>query len=203
MELTYHKIPGWFNYTDSYAQLASNLPDGSKIVEIGSFMGRSTHFLATAFWNANKENVKIYCIDTWEGSGKEHAHLNLDKMYDIFRNNLRFFIGREIVIPLQGRSDNQEFLDRFEDGSIDAISIDGSHTYDDVCDDIDNWWPKLKPDGVMIGDDYYLESVQQAVADTFRKMNIDNRIYVNSASERTWYVAKNGNAEGYYKGIPK
>ena len=55
----------------------------------------------------------------------------------------------------------------------------------------------------MIGDDYYLESVQQAVADTFRKMNIDNRIYVNSASERTWYVAKNGNAEGYYKGIPK
>jgi len=104
---------------------------------------------------------------------------------------------------LQGRSDNQEFLDRFEDGSIDAISIDGSHTYDDVCDDIDNWWPKLKPDGVMIGDDYYLESVQQAVADTFRKMNIDNRIYVNSASERTWYVAKDGNAEGYFKGIPK
>ena len=74
MELTYHKIPGWFNYTDSYAQMASNLPDEAKIVEIGSFLGRSTHFLCTAFWNANKENVKIYCIDTWEGSGKEHAH---------------------------------------------------------------------------------------------------------------------------------
>ena len=89
---------GWSEYQG--AQLASNLPDESKIVEIGSFMGRSTSFLATSFWNANKEKVKIYCIDTWEGSGKEHAHLDLSNMYEIFKENLRFFVGREMVIPL-------------------------------------------------------------------------------------------------------
>lgn len=203
MELTYHKIPGWFNYIDSYAQLASNLPDESRIVEIGSFMGRSTSFLATSFWNANKEKVKIYCIDTWEGSGKEHAHLDLSNMYEIFKENLRFFVGREMVIPMQGRSDNQDFLDRFEDGSLDAVCVDGAHTYDEVCDDIKNWWPKLKPDGVMIGDDYNWKSVNQAVNDTFKEMKIDNQIWMNSATEYTWYVAKNGNAEPYKKAIPK
>lgn len=203
MELKYHNIPGWFNYIDSYAQLASNLPDGSTIIEIGSFMGRSTSFLATAFWNANKENVKIYCIDTWEGSGKEHAHLDLSTMYDIFKENLKFFIGRNMVIPLRGRSDNQDFLDKFEDGSVDAVSVDGAHTYDEVKDDVKNWWPKLKPDGVMIGDDYNWESVNKAVGDAFKELKITQELWVNKSTEYTWYVAKNGNAEPYKKAIPK
>ena len=124
-------------------------------------------------------------------------------MYETFRENLQFFIGREMVIPLQGRSDNQEFLDRFEDGSLDAISVDGAHTYDEVKDDILNWWPKLKPDGVMIGDDYNWESVKQAVNDSFTQLNVPNEIWVNSSTEYTWYVAKNGDAESYKKKIPK
>lgn len=203
MEYTYHQIPGWFNYQDSYAQLASNLPDGATVVEIGSFMGRSTSFLATAFWNANKQKVKIYCIDTWEGSGQEHAHLDLSKMYHTFRDNLQFFIGREMVIPLQGRSDNQAFLDRFEDGSIDAVSVDGAHTYDEVKDDILNWWPKIKPDGIMIGDDYNWQSVQQAVNDAFKELNMKKEVWCNKSTEFTWYTAKNGDAEPWKKAIPK
>ena len=108
-----------------------------------------------------------------------------------------------MVIPLQGRSDSQEFLDRFEDGSLDAICVDGAHTYDEVCDDIKNWWPKLKPDGVIIGDDYNWESVKQAVNDSFTQLNVPNEIWVNSSTEYTWYVAKNGDAESYKKKIPK
>lgn len=203
MELKYHSIPGWFNYIDSYAQLASNLPDKSTVIEIGSFMGRSTSFLATAFWNAGKENVNIYCIDTWEGSGKEHAHLDLSNMYDTFKENLKFFIGRNMVIPLRGRSDNADFLAKFEDGSVDAVCIDGAHTYDEVKDDIYNWWPKLKADGVMIGDDYNWESVNKAVNDSFREMGLKQELWVNKSVEYTWYCAKDGNAEPYKKAIPK
>ena len=138
-----------------------------------------------------------------KGAEKNTLTIDLSRMYETFSENLRFFIGSEIVIPMQGRSDNQAFLDRFEDGSLDAVCVDGAHTYDEVCDDIKNWWPKLKPDGVMIGDDYNWKSVNQAVNDTFKEMKIDNQIWMNSATEYTWYVAKNGNAEPYKKAIPK
>ena len=106
MKQTYFKIPGWFNYAEAYDQIVDQIPDDGKIVEIGSFLGRSTHYLATSLMNANKEQVKIYCVDTFEGSS-EHSPLKLPKDFlYMFKENLKFFIGREMVIPCQGRSDD-------------------------------------------------------------------------------------------------
>ena len=52
MKQTYFKIPGWFNYSETYDIIVDQIPDDGKIVEIGSFLGRSTHYLATALVNA-------------------------------------------------------------------------------------------------------------------------------------------------------
>ena len=78
MKQTYFNIPGWFNYSETYDMIVDQIPDDGKIVEIGSFLGRSTHYLATSLMNANKEQVKIYCVDTFEGSS-EHVSLKLPK----------------------------------------------------------------------------------------------------------------------------
>jgi len=170
MKHTYFKIPGWCNYTETYDMIVDEIADDGKIVEIGSFLGRSTHYLATALVNANKENVKVYCVDTFEGS-TEHAALKLPKDFShIFKENLQYFIGRNMVIPCQGRSDSKEILDKFEDSSIDYVMVDGAHEYEPVMDDIQNWWPKLKPTGTMFGDDYLLESVKQAVPNALNKL---------------------------------
>ena len=167
MKQTYFHIPGWFNYAEAYDQIVDEIADDGKIVEIGSFLGRSTHYLATSLMNANKENVKIYAVDTFQGSS-EHISLKLPKdFYSMFRDNLKFFIGREMVIPCQGRSDSKEILDKFDDGSLDYIMVDGAHEHEAVMDDIENWWPKLKPDGVMFGDDFNLEAVEMAVKKNF------------------------------------
>jgi len=109
MEYTYHQIPGWFNYQDSYAQLASNLPDGATVVEIGSFMGRSTSFLATAFWNANKQNVKAilrYLLrrQSWSPFSPEpieFAELNFDFHPSSVRkwlNETGFDVKRQLTV---------------------------------------------------------------------------------------------------------
>ena len=76
MKHSYFKIPGWFNYSETYDMIVDQIPEDGKIVEIGSFLGRSTHYLATSLVNANKEDVKIYCVDTFAGSS-EHANLKL------------------------------------------------------------------------------------------------------------------------------
>jgi len=189
MKHSYFKIPGWFNYSETYDIIVDQIKDDGKIVEIGSFLGRSTHYLATALYNAGKENVKIYSVDTFTGSS-EHASLNIPKDFSsTFKQNLEFFIEKGMVVVCQGRSDDPRILEQFEESSIDYIMVDGAHEYEPVMDDIRNWWPKLKNDGVMFGDDYSLASVAEAVNVTLSDLKITG-LGVNMSHEQTWYTGK-------------
>ena len=43
---------------------------------------------------------------------------------------------------------------QFEDASIDFVYIDARHTYDAVMEDLEAWWPKVRPGGIVAGEDY-------------------------------------------------
>jgi hypothetical protein len=64
------------------------------------------------------------------------------------------------------------------------IYIDASHDYISVKEDINLWLPKLKPGGVICGDDYILgwPGVIQAVDEVFGKENI------NVVGYQQWWV---------------
>jgi predicted O-methyltransferase YrrM len=177
------------------------IDNDGKILEIGSFMGRSTHYLATSLYNAEKFDVKIYALDTFEGSS-EHANIKLPKDFShMFRENLKFFIGRDVVRVCQGRSDDKKILDKFEDNFFDYIMVDGAHEYEAVKSDVENWWPKLKDDGVMFGDDVELKSVLEGMKAGLRTNGVP--MYgCNNGREQTWYCSKNGENEQFEKLIP-
>ena len=103
-----------------------------------------------------------------------------------------------MVIPYQGRSDSEDILSKFEDGSINYIMIDGAHEHEPVLDDIENWWPKLKSDGVMLGDDFGLESVSEAVRQMMTKLKTQG-FSVNGSTEQTWFTSK----DLHYKKLEK
>ena len=44
--------------------------------------------------------------------------------------------------------------EQIPDGSIDAIVIDGDHSYEAVSKDLPFWWGKLRKGGWLLGDDY-------------------------------------------------
>lgn len=168
MKHSYFKIPGWFNMHEAYDQLLDNCPEGSEILEIGSFMGRSTSYLATNIINSGKR-VHVYALDTFEGSS-EHVGLDISGgFYEAFKENCKAFIDGGIVTPVKSRSDDINTLKRWGDKHFHGIIVDGAHEYEAVKDDILNWWPKLADGGSMVGDDMSLASVQQAVQDTFTK----------------------------------
>ena len=201
MRHSYFKIPGWFNYSETYDIIVDQISDNGKIVEIGSFLGRSTHYLATSLYNAGKDNVKIYSVHTFEGS-YEHTNINLPKDFrNVFEKNLDFFIERGMVEVCQGRSDSSEILNKFEDESVDYIMVDGAHEYDAVVDDITNWWPKLKETGAMVGDDYLLNSVAEGVKKGLGELKISN-FGANRGVEQTWYCVKSGENKVFEKIIP-
>jgi predicted O-methyltransferase YrrM len=177
----YLDIPGWFNMHDAYMSIVKYVDDGQDVVEIGCFAGRSTRFLCDALEASGKDNVKVHVIDTFEGSGMEHAEVNCDFMYDDFMRNLDDHIQDERVIVYQSRSDNPDLIKSFKDKSVAAVIVDGAHTMEAVEADVYNWWPKVIEGGIMVGDDVSLETVKEGAYKGFRKHGVESltQIYGN------------------------
>ena len=53
---------------------------------------------------------------------------------------------------LKGRAEN--LVEKFDDEYFDTIFIDMDHSYQSVKRDIQQWLPKVKPGGILAGDDY-------------------------------------------------
>ena len=81
----------------------------------------------------------------------------------------------------------------FGDGSVDAIFIDAIHHYNAVMQDMQMWWSKVKPGGLMLGHDYYLHgghgvifTVKPAALEFGRQMKVP----VFHTSDDCWYMVK-------------
>lgn len=61
--------------------------------------------------------------------------------------------------------DSQYAYKLYEDNSIDFMWIDASHEYEQIKNDIINFWPKIKQGGILAGDDYNDENVRRAFKD--------------------------------------
>src|SRR5579871_2499490 len=78
----------WFSHFEAlwkglFQQL---VPGARKILEIGSFEGRSTVWLIEHGFPAQKAG-EIHCIDTWEG-GVEHRGVPMDAVQSRFDRNV-------------------------------------------------------------------------------------------------------------------
>lgn len=54
------------------------------------------------------------------------------------------------------RAFSTDFFTGFADGHFDWVYLDAAHTYEAVMADLHAIWPRLKPGGVLLGDDYYI-----------------------------------------------
>jgi len=159
----------WFSYPNLYRKMVEKFPSGSKFVEIGSWKGKSSAFMAVEIANSNK-NIEFYCVDTWEGSVEHQDRDDLKSLYDTFNQNMMPL--KDYHIPL--RMTSLEAVKTFEDKSLDFVFIDASHEYEDVKKDIIAWLPKVKQGGIIAGHDYYLNGtdffpgVKRAVNETLK-----------------------------------
>lgn len=139
----------WFTFPELYSRMVRKFPTGSVFVEVGSWKGRSSAYMAVEIANSNKD-IRFYCVDTWQGS-KEHQDRDLSNLYQTFLDNMRPV--EHYYMPLKINS--LEASRKFRDNSLDFVFLDASHEYEDVKKDILAWLPKLKPGGILAGHDYY------------------------------------------------
>lgn len=166
LEHFYESIPGWFNFRDIYERVVRELPDGARVVEIGSWYGRSAAFLAVEIARSGKR-IDFHCVDTWRGSVDSPwmaEHLNGATALPIFQDNMRRG-GVADRIHVVSRSSVEAARD-FADESLDFVMIDASHDFRSVRADVRAWYPKVKRGGLLAGDDADWPGVLIAVRET-------------------------------------
>jgi len=167
------KITGWMA-PDELQFLAEQAATRNLIVEIGSWMGRSTRALA--------DNCpgKVLAVDTWKGSDeRQHRDFLRDKPEDWLMMEFMNNVAGVNVYPY--RLTSLAAAETFKDEEFDLIFIDASHTYEDAKADILAWGNLLAPGGLLCGHDYQsgAPGVIEAVNELLDGFKVCNSI---------WYV---------------
>ena len=81
----------------------------------------------------------------------------------------------------------------FADGQLDFVYIDALHYYEDVREDIELWYPKVRKGGILAGHDYldgwapnYVYGVKSAV-DEFRSLTRLKLAISREATSPSWF----------------
>jgi len=166
----FNEIPGWFAYRDLYDEVVQNAGNDDVFVEVGAWFGKSTNYLAEKI-RESKKNIKFTTVDTWKGTDDEDIHqtivgsFNGDIFYE-FVDNTILSDNFESITMIKDTSKNAS--NQFANGSIDFIMLDAGHSYDALKDDLAAWYNKVKPGGIVSGDDYGVFSgVTQAANEFF------------------------------------
>ena len=145
-----------------------------KVVEIGVAYGYHARHILSSNFAIEYEGVDPYLAEydekdlffqdvaTLFNSAPNEA---MNRLYRSVSEGLAKDFGRRASII---REESVVASRRFEDSSLPFVFLDGDHRYEAVKLDLEAWWPKVSPGGVLCGDDFLWPGVRKAVLDFFR-----------------------------------
>lgn len=165
--------------TARYELLAKLIKDHGwkRGAEIGVFAGRTHLYLME-----NCPDLELIGVDVWDLPGfSEGKTKSGEKCYCAYCNETRedrraFSVAQMKQYILDARDPARSTImcepsasaaRRVENGSLDFCFIDGDHSAEGCQCDILNWRPKVKLGGMIIGHDYNMKSVRDAVQAQF------------------------------------
>jgi hypothetical protein len=120
------------------ARLASLVPAGECIVELGSNRGKSTCFLARG--SKAGAGVKVHAVDLWTLGGQgEYQHLGFDlpETLDTFRAQVARAKVKSLVVEHHGST--VDVAAGWQGPTVGLLFVDADHRYESVCADLDAW----------------------------------------------------------------
>jgi predicted O-methyltransferase YrrM len=165
---TYHWVINWINTE------ISKLPPGSIILELGTFVGGSTHLIAKA-----NRHVIIHTIDLNKFDENSHMLEAMKKEYslpklkpsDLLEIQKMHVEDFENIILHTGDSKSLDI------NNISLVFIDAGHTEEEVQADLEYAWDRVIPGGFIFGDDANYSNVYNAFAKFARDKDIELTLY--------------------------
>jgi len=153
--MSWRDIPGHSNFLCLYEREAILADDGFIFVEVGVALGHSIAFLARQVLDAGKVG-RIHAVDPWAGVARngEQQTANSPDDYQLYLDMMKQHASEELGRISDCRMTSVGASGLFQNHSVDMVLIDGAHDYDSVKQDILAWWPKVKPGGILAGDDH-------------------------------------------------
>jgi predicted O-methyltransferase YrrM len=141
---------------DVLYRLARDGEGTGAIVEIGSWMGRSTAWLAAGSMARGREHV--HAVDTFDGGPALKAEdypilKEQGTTYHVFTENLERAGVFDHVEPVI--ADSRAAAAGWDKGAIRLIFIDGDHSYEAVKADLEAWLPHVASGGYIVFDDVH------------------------------------------------
>ena len=184
-------VNGWLS--DAQARRlwdrARELAAPARIVEIGSFQGRSTIVLA----RAAAEGIEIVAIDPH--AGNDRGPQEIDGFAEaaandnvVFNENLEKAGVRERVRHVRKFSSDAH---ADVQDPIDLLYIDGAHRYGPARDDIVQWGARVRDGGTML------------IHDSFSSIGVTGAITTALVPSAAWtYVGRSGSMTEYRRTAP-
>lgn len=177
-------------------RIKQHLGEINVAIEIGTWRGD----FASVMCDKLRPN-KFYAIDPfmlYEGytdkpNENEFANQrNLDMLADRTAGRVNSMLpdGRSVML----REMSCKAIQNFEDNSLDVVYVDADHKYEPVLADIRAWYAKVKPGGILCGDDYiegsHIEKfgVIQAVKDFAAENNL--KFAITGGHNPSWVFCK-------------
>jgi cephalosporin hydroxylase len=154
-DYTTNRPCGWINDYDFDAlyDLSKSLNNNSVVVEIGTFLGRSTSFFI-------EKSPTIHCVDLWKTFELKQEWCDLEKLksqnknfpnvintYEACKTN----IGHRVTM-IQGDSLAIDLSHLY--GMCDLVFIDAGHTYNHVMSDLNLAKKLINDAGTISGHDW-------------------------------------------------
>jgi len=155
--LDWSRYPGWLSLDEGEA--LANLCQGQVVLELGSFLGRSTICIAA-------KAKHLHSVDWHKGdaSTKADALHRADTLAE-FRANLQGAGVADKVTLHIGRF--EEILPLFREAIFGAIFVDGDHGKESVEFDIAQARRLVCPKGLLIFHDWWRLPVREAIVQAF------------------------------------
>lgn len=163
-------------------------------VEVGVWKGEFSDFLLQKW-----KGEKLYSVDPWKNFASDEYidELNIkqeefDRISVDVKNLLSKYGNRSEII----RDVSANAVFSFPNNSLDFVYLDARHHYEGVKEDIENWFPKVKSNGIFCGHDYLNSvigethfGVKRAV-DEFARINDLKVLITNKDKFPSWFIVK-------------
>jgi predicted O-methyltransferase YrrM len=136
--------------------LATACPPGAQALEVGSYLGASTCYIAAGL---KEKGGRLWCIDTWQN---ETMPGGIRDTYEEFQRNTRGM--RDMITTVRKRSD--AILPHEVPARLDLVFLDGDHSYEATKADFQMVEPLIAPQGtVAFHDSRWFEGVSRTIGD--------------------------------------